>query len=103
MSKLRAEFQVAGTAPDTISACRTVAANEGWTIRSEEPDRLLLRQGYKLTAWPLTMDVHVTSTADSGTLVGVDGSIWGLGPIQKSHLRKAMAKLQNQVAQPPAP
>ena len=98
MSKLRAEFQVAGTAPDTISACRAVAANEGWTIKSEEPNRLLLRQGYKLTAWPLTMDVRVASTAESGTLVGVDGSIWGMGPIQKSHLRKAMAKLQNEVA-----
>lgn len=103
MSREHVEFEAPGTAPDTISACRAVAATARWTIKLDEPDHLVLRQGYKLSAWPLTLDVRVAPASGTGTSVRVDGHIGGAGPIQKRHLRKAMTTLQTEVARPPAP
>jgi len=48
------------------------------------------------------MDVSVTTAADAGTSVGIDGHIWGFGPVQKSHLRKAMTKLETGLGHPSA-
>jgi hypothetical protein len=93
------EFNVGSSPQDTLTACRSVASTERWTVRSETPNGIVLHRGYRLswlTSWPLTLDVTLTPTPGGpGTMVHVAGRIFGYGPIQKGHLRRATEKLQH--------
>jgi hypothetical protein len=108
MSRDRIEFDAGGSQPDTLAACRAVAAQAGWTVKSEEPGRIVLKQGWELStkmltqptrfgANPITLDVSLSAGAAGGTRVRLDGNALGFGPIQKHMLLQAMNTLQSGV------
>ena len=92
MSKLSEQITVAGSADEAKQACRDAISGLGWKSE-EEGDSIVAKPGMSATAWPSKL----TITAGEGS-VNVDGSIYGVGPVQKKHLKNHMEKFRNALA-----
>lgn len=97
MSKLSEEFQVQGSVDCASQAVDTAISTLGWKVKeSEPPARRVV--GIKMSAfsWPGKVELLLSGAGES-TTVTMDGSILGVGPIQKGHLRKEMEKLRGEI------
>jgi hypothetical protein len=97
MSKLSDELFLQLPLEHASQACRSAIANIGWNIKSMDDRRIVPKVGVGISRNPSNIEVLLTSHDDSGTIVTLNGSIMGIGPVQKSHLRGEMNRLRNAI------
>lgn len=97
MTKLTDEFLVDLPLDEASWACRGAIANVGWNIKSVEPHRIVTKIGFGIARNPSKIEVLLGQAGESGTTVTLNGSIFGLGPIQKSQLSGQMNRLRNAI------
>jgi hypothetical protein len=95
MSKLSEQITVAGSADEAKQACRTAIGGLGWKSE-DEGDAIVAKPGMSATAWPSKLTISVADAGGSST-VNVDGHIYGVGPVQKKHLKKRMEEFRSAV------
>jgi hypothetical protein len=109
MSKMSDQFSVPLPLEDASSACHTAIDDIGWKVKVSEPTRIVPTIGFGLTRNPSKIEVLLAEDGPMSSQVTLDGSIWGVGPIQKRHLQGEMTKLREaietavQAAPRPAP
>lgn len=97
MSKLGDDFVLDASSDEASRICRSAVATVGWNIKSIEPRRIVPKVGVGLTRWPSKIEILLSEAGDSHTTVTLHGSIGGVGPLQKSHLRGQMNRLRNAI------
>lgn len=88
-------------APDrALALCRQAVADLGWRVLDQGPDLIRCKEvavsGFSFN-WPAEIQLVVESEAPGVSTVYLDGKIFGLGPIQKSHLQGQMGNLRNRI------
>lgn len=96
MTKLHDEFTLTLPLEETSSACRRAVEATGWNVREEGPDRIVAKIGVALTRNPSKIEVLVAESGDQ-TVVRLNGSILGVGPLQKGHLTAEMSRLRTEI------
>jgi hypothetical protein len=97
MSKHNDEFLIHLQIEDVRDACKDAAAELGWRIMEESDNYISCKEVVpQITSftWPAKVDVHLHPD-QTQTQVILEGSIFGLGPIQSGHLRGQMGKFRN--------
>ena len=61
-----------------------------------EPDRIVTKVGVGVTRNPSKIEVVMSESGDQ-TVVRLNGSIWGVGPLQKGHLTSEMKRLRDAI------
>jgi len=97
VSKLSDEFSVNLRLDQASSACREAIESIGWKIESAEPTRIVTKVGFGLTRNPSKIEVLVNDLGPAEASVRLNGKIFGMGPVQKSHLTKEMERLRNAI------
>jgi len=97
MSKLSDELSLELPLEQASLACRSAIASIGWNIKSMDDRRIVPKVGVGISRNPSNIEVLLASTDDSRTTVTLNGSIVGIGPVQKSHLRGEMNRLSNAI------
>lgn len=96
MTKLHDEFTVGLRVPETSSACRRAIATIGWHVKEIGPDRIVPKIGVGLTRNPSKIEVLLRESGDQ-TVVRLNGSILGIGPLQRGHLNAEMNRLRDEI------
>lgn len=96
MTKLHDEFTLALPLDEVSSVCRRAIATIGWDVKEVGPDRLVPRIGVGLTRNPSKIEV-LLHDAGGQTIVRLNGSILGMGPLQKGHLNAEMSRLRGEI------
>ena len=97
MSKVSDEFQLQTTVDAASEAVQRAVTKLDWKVKeSTPPARTVV--GIKMSAfsWPGKVEV-LLSEAGEGTNVTMNGSIGGVGPVQKKHLTKQMEELRGAI------
>ena len=85
---------------DTLAICRRAVAELGWRVLDQSPTRVRCKEaavsGMSFN-WPAEVDIILSSHNPSQTSVLLNGSVFGLGPIQKGHLQGQMGNLRNRI------
>lgn len=97
MSKVSDEFPVAMSLQETEFAVKEAVANCGWGVKAQAPGRIVPRIGVGLTRNPSKIEVLISANGDKESLVILNGSIVGVGPLQKRHLAAEVGKLRNAI------
>jgi hypothetical protein len=97
MSKLSDELSIDLTPEQASLACRSAIASIGWNIKSLDDRRIVPKVGVGVSRNPSNIEVLLASTDGSRTTITLNGSIVGIGPLQKSHLRGEMNRLRNAI------
>ena len=97
MTRLRDEFLIELPLEDVSWACRSAISSIGWNIKSVEPHRIVPKVGVGLTRNPSKIEVLLSEEGETHTTVTLNGSIGGIGPLQKGHLNGEMNRLRNAI------
>jgi hypothetical protein len=95
--KLDDELILALSPSDALRACVYAIGILGWEIVDREANHVAVRRGSGLTRNRSTIEVLIVEQAAGQTSVTLKGSIEGIGPIQKGHLKAMMEELHNAV------
>lgn len=99
MSKQREEFNLSLPLDDTLGACLEAAATNGWRVLQHSRIRLICKEA-KSIGWitfPVKVVITLSSDAAYTTEVILNGSNWGLGPIQSARVREQVAFLRDTI------
>jgi hypothetical protein len=96
MTKVHDEFTLALPVQEASSACRRAIAAIGWDVKEEGPARIVPRIGVGLTRNPSKIEVLLSEGGDL-TVVRLNGSILGIGPLQRGHLNAEMTRLRDEI------
>jgi hypothetical protein len=80
-------------------ACRRAISDLGWRLLEDDGRRLVVKEvSPKATSftWAAKVEV-VVEEASAGSEVLLNGSITGMGPVQKGHLRGQLGALRNKI------
>jgi hypothetical protein len=92
-------FELPASAAELETACREAVAEIGWRILDQGQGRIRCKEvassGMSFT-WPAEVEI-VISGGPSSTRVDLNGTVFGLGPIQGNHLRGQMGNLRNRI------
>jgi len=98
MSKHNDEIVVELSIEETMVACKEAAANLNWRIMNEGKNYLSCKEITSHLAfsqtWPAKVEVYVNKYNDKTKII-LEGSIFGLGPIQSGHLKGQLGKFKN--------
>jgi hypothetical protein len=97
MSKISDQFSVPLPLEDASSACHAAIDDIGWKVKVSEPTRIVPTIGFGLTRNPSKIEVLLAEDGPMSSQITLDGSIWGVGPIQKRHLQGEMTKLREAI------
>lgn len=99
MSKHRETLELDLPADAVEQVCRRAISELGWRILEDEGTRLVVKevspQSTSFT-WSAKIDV-VVEEIEGGSEISLNGSITGMGPIQKGHLRGQLGALRNKI------
>jgi hypothetical protein len=98
MSKLSEQMQLGVPEDRARQICADAVAQLGWR-NEQEAGALVAKPGMGMTKWPSKLTVTVSTAGDAVSSVNIDGSILGVGPVQKKHLRKDIADFRSAVEQ----
>jgi hypothetical protein len=96
VTKLHDEFTLALTVHEASSACRRAIAAIGWNVKELGPDRMVPKIAVGLTRNPSKIEVTL-SEVEHQTVVRLNGSILGIGPLQRGHLNTEMTRLRGEI------
>lgn len=96
MTKLHDEFALALPVEQASSVCRRAIATIGWNVKEARPDRIVPTIGVSLTRNPSKIEVLLHDVG-SRTIIRLNGSILGIGPLQKGHLNAEMNRLRDEI------
>ena len=86
--------------PDAAEqACRRAISDLGWRLLEDDGRRLVVKEvSPKVTSftWAAKVEVMIEEDGD-GSEVLLNGSITGMGPVQKGHLRGQLGALRNKI------
>jgi hypothetical protein len=86
--------------PTALSICRRAVAELGWRVLDQGSTRIRCKE-VAVSAmsfnWPAEVDIVLSSSDQSQTSILLNGSVFGLGPVQKSHLQGQMGNLRNRI------
>ena len=80
-------------------ACRRAISDLGWRLLEDDGGRLVVKEvSPKATSftWAAKVEV-VVEDAGAGSEILLNGSITGMGPVQKGHLRGQLGALRNKI------
>jgi hypothetical protein len=80
-------------------ACRSAISTLGWRLLEDEGSRLVTKEVTPHVAkmtWAAKVEVLIQQEG-SGSNVELNGSITGMGPIQKNHLKGQIGALKNNI------
>jgi hypothetical protein len=100
MSKHREEFELHTPLGEAVIACRKAVADLGWRVLEQSEKRLVCKevapQGTSFT-WAAQVEIALARESPDTTKVTLNGSIFGLGPIQSGHLKGQVGNLRNRI------
>lgn len=100
MSKHREEFELYIPISEVRIACRKAAAELGWRVLEQNEKRLICKektpQGTSFT-WAAQVEIALALESPDRTKITLNGSIFGLGPIQSGHLKGQVGNLRNRI------
>jgi len=79
---------------------RKVASSFGWRVMHDEPFQITIKEDFvNLSKGTWAAELAISVDADAGgSEMTVNGSIAGMGPIQKNHLKGQMGRFLNALA-----
>jgi hypothetical protein len=99
MSNHQERFVVPLGIAEVMMVCREAVASTNWRVTEAGKTRLSCKevsaQSTSFT-WPAEVTIELTSN-EKGTIVTMNGSIFGFGPIQSGHLQGQVGNLRNRV------
>jgi hypothetical protein len=98
MSKLSEQVPVGVPEAQARQICADAVGQLGWR-NEQEGDALVAKPGMGMTKWPSKLTVTVSGAGEGASSVNIDGSILGVGPVQKKHLRNDIAAFRSAVEQ----
>ena len=81
-------------------ACRRAISDIGWRVLEDDGRRLVLKEvSPQVTNFTWAAKAELMLSEDpQGSIVEINGTISGLGPIQKGHLKGQIGALANKIA-----
>jgi len=101
MSKHRQQFELKTSSAKALELCQEVTARMGWRVLSLSSSTLTIKEASpQITSftWPARIDVSISPTSDESCRITLDGSISGVGPIQRNHLQGQMGRFLNDLS-----
>jgi hypothetical protein len=99
MSRHRDSLRVAVDADAAEQACRAAISELGWRVLEDDGRRLVTKevtpQAISFT-WSAKIEVLVEEDGDESE-IRLNGSITGMGPVQKGHLKGQVGALKNKI------
>jgi hypothetical protein len=96
LTKLHDEFTLTLPLAQASSACVRAVAATGWNLKEEGPHRIVTKIGVAITRNPSKIEVLLSESGDQ-TVVRLNGSILGVGPLQKGHLTAEINRLRSEI------
>jgi hypothetical protein len=96
VTKLYDEFSLALPVEEACCACRRAVATIGWNVKETGPDRIVPKIGVGVTRNPSKIEVLLSESGDQ-TVIRLNGSILGIGPLQRGHLMAEMSRLRDEI------
>jgi hypothetical protein len=96
VTKLHDEFTIALPVKKGSFACLDAIATVGWNVSAAGPDRIVTKIGVGVTRNPSKIEVLLSESGDQ-TMVRLNGSIIGIGALQKGHLNAEMQRLREAI------
>lgn len=99
MSKYRDSLSLDVSYPEAEQACRRAISQLGWRVLDDEGDRLVVKEVTPHVAkmtWAAKVELLIEHS-DLRTVVQLNGSITGMGPVQKNHLKGQVGALKNNI------
>lgn len=97
MSRLTDELSVQLPLEHASHVCRSAIASIGWNIKSMDDRCIVAKVGVGISRNPSNIEVLLASGDESRTIITLNGSIMGIGPVQKRHLGGEMNRLRNAI------
>jgi hypothetical protein len=98
MSKLEQQFVLSVDGEVAIRLCREVSADFGWRVLESSSQSISIKevapQSTSFT-WPARIDIKIRSSSKSQCSIQLNGSVAGMGPIQRNHLQGQMGRFLN--------
>ena len=101
MSKHKQDFELNTSSVQALELCQEVAVRMGWRVLSLSSSTLTLKEASpQITSftWPARIDVSISANSDKTCIITLDGSISGVGPIQRNHLQGQMGRFLNDLS-----
>jgi hypothetical protein len=101
MSNYQAEFMLNWPLSDGLQLCRSAVQAIGWRITAQQSNTLTVLQTPQGMSFGSPVTVQITlAEADSGsTRLTLNGSNFGLGPIQSGHVKSQVQLLRQSIEQ----
>jgi hypothetical protein len=96
VTKLQDEFTISLPVNNGSFVCLDAIATVGWDVTTAEPERIVTKIGTGITRNPSQIEVLLSGSGDQ-TVVQLNGSILGFGPLQKGHLSAEMKRLREAI------
>jgi len=95
VTKLHDEFRVALPVEQASPACRRAIAAIGWNVKEAGLDRIVPKIGVGVTRNPSKVEVRLQESGEQ-TVVRRNGSILGIGPLQKAQRNAEMNRRRDE-------
>ena len=103
MAHYRESFSLDLPVTSVTNTCQRASQEIGWSAK-ESTKGFVLKEPFKLKwsqlfviRYPVTVRVSMVAESQNRTLVDMQGSNLGLGPIQSNHVKKQVAALRGAI------
>lgn len=99
MSTFQQRIKVQLSIDEVMTVCREAVASIGWRVLESGRTRLRCKEmSVQFTSfnWPAEVTIELT-THEPKTMITLNGSIFGFGPIQSGHLEGQVGNLSNRI------
>lgn len=98
MPKRTDEFYVPLPSDRTAELVRTLLSSDHWKIEESSNTRITCKERTGIAMHnPLKLTIDVVPSDSNATRVLVNGSVFGVGPLQTNHLKKGMEEFRQVV------
>ena len=101
MSKHQQTFTLKVDLPTALTLCQEVARELGWRVLELTSSSISVKEvSPQITGftWPARIDVSLRQLGNAECQLTLNGSISGMGPIQRNHLQGQMGRLLNHLS-----
>lgn len=96
MSRITDKITVDITKEESLMACRNASAKMNWKVLKDSDYSISIKSRTGLITWPVTIDI-IISNAGHQSVINLNGSCFGYGPIQSSNVENEISILKNKI------
>ena len=98
MSRYADEFVVGVPLQEAVELCREAVSGLGWEVLEQTGPRIVCHESLpEVRLWSAKVEIELSAHGQDTTLIHIEGSFFGFGPVPSRHVKGQVGRLRNEI------